>query len=557
MSSDMHNETAELLQLFVTEAGEHLDLLEQALIELEKRPLDAEELRTAFRAAHTVKGGASLLGLDAVEHLAHGAENVLASLRAGATTAEPEVVTLLLQAVDALRRMVAEVANGGALSGETDADLLTALSSWSPSEAPPATPAAAPRPAKERGPAGEGVAPGPAPVHATPPRSLHVDVAKLDRLLEVAGEIALSRRMFAAGLGALGGNEGRVLREDFEDSASVIRELQDTVMELRMVPLGPLFRRFGRAVRDVATETGKDVRLVLEGEDVEVDTAIADQLTDPLTHLVRNAVDHGIESPEARRSAGKPVEGTVTMRARRNPDHVVIEVSDDGAGVSRERLVQEAEALEIAGAGSLEAEDLRALVFQPGFSTAEQVSELSGRGVGLDVVRRMAEGLRGQVEFDSREGAGTTVTLRFPLTLSIVGGLEVMVGRGTYIVPLDSVVECMNVPRTVKGTRGIFELGGSTLPWVRLRDLFEADGDVPRLEQMLIVRQGALAIGLVVDALLGEAESIVRPLGAGLESARPFGGSAVLEDGRIGLVLDVPSLIRDLVREPGGRGAAA
>lgn len=534
MPDSTHSPLDDLRQVFVTEAEEHLGVLEEGLVALEADPGDAEGLRAVFRSIHTLKGSASLLGLDAVESVAHRAEDVLATLRDGKAPVTEGVVSLLLRAVDGLRRMVETVADGGAPHPDEAADMARALGDWRPdSSTEPEAPA--PRP----------VVPSSPPRHSQD-RVLRVEVAKLDRLLEIATELVLTRRVFAARLGASGAGEARPLREAFEDDWSLYDELRDAVMEMRMVPVGPALRRFARHVRDAAASTGKKARLVVEGEGVEVDTSIVEQLVDPVTHLVRNAVDHGIETPEARIEVGKEPTGTVTLRVRRDPASLVVEVTDDGSGLSRGKIAERAREAGVADPDELGDTALWELVFRPGFSTAGRVTDLSGRGVGLDVVRRNVEALRGSVEIDSREGAGTTVTLRMPLSLSLVDGLEVEVADVTFIVPLENVDTCMDAPEGTEPDDGVVDTERGPLPYARLRRLFAAEGEPPRREQMIVVRHGSRTAGLLVDRFLGEAETTVRPLGAGLTDLSRLGGSTVLRDGRIGLVLDVPGLLRDL-----------
>lgn len=557
------NELEELRRIFVTEAEEHLGVLEEALMGLEARPDDPEGLRASFRAIHTIKGSASLVDLDAVEAVAHRSEDILAALREGEAPVTGEVVSLLLRSVDALRSMTQTVAAGGAPDAGPFADIGAELTAWRPGGTVPA-------------PAASSAAAGPAAPSA-PRRSLRVDVAKLDRLLEITTEIVLGRRTFGgllqiltgAGRRPLDGTGHRALaaaarpplgdssrpasdraalrelREAFEDDWSLYDELREAVMEMRTVPVGPTLRRFARPMRDAAADSGKKVRLVVEGEDVEVDTSVVEQLVDPLTHLVRNAVDHGIELPAVRTEAGKDPAGTIRLTARRDPASLVIEVADDGAGLSSDGIVARARQRGISRPEKLSDPELRDLLFQPGFSTAERISDLSGRGVGLDIVRRTVEGLRGSVELASRQGAGTTVTLRAPLTLSVVDGLEVQVGDGTFVVPLENTTTCMDAPEALDADDGVLELDGQALPWVRLRRLFATPGEPPAREQMVLVRHGSLRAALVVDRLLGEADATVRSLGAGLDVAR-LGGSTVLRDGRIGLLLDVPVLLREL-----------
>ncbi len=325
-------------------------------------------------------------------------------------------------------------------------------------------------------------------------------------------------------------------------------------MKLRMVPVGPTFRRYRRTVRDLAESHGKVTRLVTEGEDVEGDATVIEHLRDPLTHLVRNALDHGIEPPETRSMAGKDPCGLVTLAARHEAGTIVIELSDDGAGIDRERLLERARDSGIAPeGGDLSEREIERLIFEPGFTTAERVSDLSGRGVGMDVVRRNIEALRGSVNVESRAGEGTSIIIRLPLTLAIIDGLTVGVADETFFIPLETVVKSVELPldeRRRPGGRGVLNLRGTTLPWVRLRRLFRLAGSPPARENVVVVerRRGRLA-GLVVDALQGQSQAVIKPLAKLFRGLPGISGSTILGNGRVALILDVPGLLH-LAEEP-------
>lgn len=319
-------------------------------------------------------------------------------------------------------------------------------------------------------------------------------------------------------------------------------------MKVRMVPLGPIFRRYLRTVRDVAAAHGKQARLVVEGEDVEVDTSVVEHIRDPLTHMIRNAIDHGIEAPDVRRRRGKDPCGCVTLRAFRDAGSIVIQVADDGAGLDRARIADRARALgTVPDLEALTDQQLHRLVLEPGFSTADAVTDLSGRGVGLDVVRRNVERLRGAVEIESRDGGGTTITLRLPLTLAIIAGFAVGVAGETYLMPLDAVVECLDLPREEcphADGRGVLNLRGAALPYLRLREVFGLGGSPPEREQVVVVDHDGGQVGLAVDALYGESQTVIKPLGKLVRNATGFAGSAILGSGKVALILDVAALLR-------------
>lgn len=319
-------------------------------------------------------------------------------------------------------------------------------------------------------------------------------------------------------------------------------------MKARMVPVGPLFQQQLRLVRDLARQQGKQVQLLVEGAEVEVDTAIVEHIRDPLTHLIRNAVDHGIERPELRAGRGKPAAGRLLLRAFHEGGSIAVQVSDDGAGLDRARIAAKAKALGLAVDPG---DALLRLVLEPGFSTSEQVTQVSGRGVGLDVVRRNVEALHGSVSVESPAGRGTTITLRLPLTLAIVQGFRVGVGDDTFILPLDSVVECLDLPAEAAGAgeaTGVVGLRGRPLPYLRLRRHLGVPGDAPAREAVVVVRHGEASAGIAVDRLLGESQTVIKPLGRPFHGVPGISGSSVLGDGRVALILDVAGLLRETLR---------
>jgi two-component system chemotaxis sensor kinase CheA len=317
-------------------------------------------------------------------------------------------------------------------------------------------------------------------------------------------------------------------------------------MKLRMVPLGPTLRPHARTVRDVAFAHGKLASLEISGGDVEVDTSVVEALRDALTHLVRNAIDHGIEQPEARRRAGKDPQGIIHLSAHHEGGSVVVAMSDDGAGLSRAKIAERARERGLAADPErMPDEELFRLVLEPGFSTAAEVTELSGRGVGLDVVRRHVESLRGAMAIESREGRGTTVTLRLPLTLAMIDGFSVGVDEEVFVIPLDAVQECVEMPglRHEAGGAGVMGLRGQPLPFVRLRHALGRGGTPPPRENVVVVRHGDRSAGVVVDALFGAGQVVVKPLGDLFRQAPGIAGSTILGSGRVALILDVGAVI--------------
>lgn len=533
--SEIQIDRQALVQAFVAEAGENLCAMEQGLVSLESRPEDGELVHGLFRAAHTLKGSASLVGFDAVRELAHELEALLERVRGKALQPGPALVTLLLGSVDALRAAVAEAAHGRvAATPELEAfrDRIRRAA-----ESAAEAPAGASAPAVK-------AAGAPAAAHHT----LRVDVWKLDRMLDLAGEIAIARGRFADMLERRTSLTVDEILEAHREADRLYLDLQDLIMKARMVPVGPVFHQHLRTVRDIAAAQGKQVRLVLEGEDVEVDTAVVEHIRDPLTHMVRNAIDHGVERPEARREHGKDPVGRLTLRAFHDGGSLVVQVEDDGAGFDHARIASRAAALGLVeDAAQVGEEEIRRLVFEPGLSTSETVTEISGRGVGMDVVRRNVEALRGSVSVESEPGRGTRITIRLPLTLAIIQGFQVAVGEDTYILPLDAVVECLDLPAEERAGEadGVLNLRGRPLPYLRLGRRLGLGTEAAARESVVVVRDGPAMAGLAVDALLGESQTVVKPLGQLFRGVSGVSGSAVLGSGRVALILDVPALLRE------------
>jgi two-component system chemotaxis sensor kinase CheA len=391
-------------------------------------------------------------------------------------------------------------------------------------------------------------------------RSLRVDVLKLDRMLDLSGEIAIARGRLGELLERGQATHAELL-EEHRETDRLYLDLQELIMKARMVPIGPSFHQHLRTVRDIATSHGKQARLVVEGEDVEVDTAVVEYVRDPLTHMVRNALDHGIESPEARRAAGKDPVGRLVLRAFHEAGSMVIQVVDDGAGLDRARIAKKAVAMGLApDAARLSDEDLARIVFEPGFSTADRITELSGRGVGMDVVRRNVEALRGSVAIESEAGRGTTVTIRVPLTLAIIQGFKIGVGDEAYILPLDAVVECLELPASETASpfaHGVVNLRDKPLPYLRLRDHFGLEGQRPARENVVVVQHGTQAAGIVVDELHGESSTVIKPLGSMFKAIPGVAGSSILGNGRVALILDVAGILRETLRRVASGDAVA
>jgi two-component system chemotaxis sensor kinase CheA len=323
----------------------------------------------------------------------------------------------------------------------------------------------------------------------------------------------------------------------------LVESIRDSALQLRMVQIGETFNRFHRVARDVSKELGKDIELVINGAETELDKSVVEKIGDPLMHLVRNAMDHGIEPAAVRAAKGKPVKGRVELNAFHDSGSIVIEVVDDGGGLNKERI--EAKALEkgiIQPGQTLSDAEIVNLIFEAGFSTVEKVTNLSGRGVGMDVVRKNITALRGTVHVETEPDAGSRFTIRLPLTLAIIDGFLTGVGKASYVIPLDMVVECIELAGTSE-ERDYLNLRGEVLPFVRLRELFEAPGEAPARENVVVVQYAGKKAGIVVDQLLGEFQTVIKPLGTLFRHMRGIGGSTILGSGEVALILDVQALV--------------
>lgn len=377
---------------------------------------------------------------------------------------------------------------------------------------------------------------------------IRIQADKLDQLINLVGEMVI-----AGAATSLLAQRTRdpALHESTSTLSRLVEEIRDSALQLRMVQIGETFSRFNRVVRDVSKEIGKDIGLVIGGAETELDKSVVEKIGDPLMHLVRNSMDHGIEKAEVRLQRGKPAKGTVHLNAYHESGSIVVEVGDDGGGLNRARIL--AKALEkglVTANQTLSDQEVYGLIFEAGFSTAEAVTNLSGRGVGMDVVRRNIEALRGTVEIDSREGAGTTVKIRLPLTLAIIDGFLLGVGGASYVVPLDMVMECIELTEAERQeTResNYINLRGTVLPFIRLRDLFRESGKASRRENIVVVQYAGQKAGLVVDELMGEFQTVIKPLGKLFGNLKGISGSTILGSGEVALILDVPALIQRAV----------
>ena len=709
---------------FLEEAQDNLRQFEQGLLAMEQDPGDAEAVNSAFRAAHTIKGGAGLFGFQAVVGFTHEVESVLDRMRDGLLAVTEPGMALLLQGRDQMERLVHAVRDGTEGNAELEAisqrlgEQLRQLRGGSAGAAAPA-PAAATAPPGDSSPASDdegsgvwhlslrlgvdalrngldpmsfiryldtlgevegirtlteavpelllldpegcclgfeirlrspadrqtivdvfeflqddcelevlapdagaadyqrllaqraadesareallahwqalgltrlletaesegsgqpAVADSPAPVAASvaprPPataarteerrggardrraggeesRFIRVRADKLDHLIDLIGELVI-----ASSGAQVAAQQERSTRfgEAAQRIHDLVQEARDGALGLRMVPIGETFSRFQRVVRDVSKELGKDVALQITGGDTELDKSMVETIADPLMHLVRNSLDHGLETAEDREAAGKPGQGTLALHAYHESGNVIIEVSDDGRGLNRDRILAKAVERELVSPDSvLDDEQVYRLIFEPGFSTAAQVTNLSGRGVGMDVVKRNVESLRGQIKVASTPGRGATMQIRLPLTLAIIDGFLTQVAGVSYVLPLEIVAECIETPPGFAlgehGACGCFDLRGEVVPYIDLRRCFGHDGPRPTRQSLIVVHSTDSRIGLLVDRLLGEYQTVIKPLGSIFQHLEGIAGSTILGSGEVALILDVASLERYQIRQ--------
>ncbi|MBK6660268.1 MAG: chemotaxis protein CheA [Proteobacteria bacterium] len=394
---------------------------------------------------------------------------------------------------------------------------------------------------------------------APPASSIRVDIAKVDSLINLVGELVITQSMLGQFDDDSTPTNFAKLREGLAQLERNTRELQESVMRIRMLPISFSFNRFPRLVRDLSSKLGKEVELKIIGEQTELDKTVLEKIGDPLVHLVRNSLDHGIETPDRRTAMGKPAHGTLTLAARHEGGNIVIEIVDDGAGINTEFLLAKARERGIVGAEEMLSEDaIRDLIFHPGFSTAKEVSDVSGRGVGMDVVRRNIKELGGVIELESAVGVGTTIRIRLPLTLAILDGQLVRVGNQTYIVPLVSIIESLQATpdrvKSVAGSAELYRLRGEYIPIIRLYELFGVEPQSTVLEQgLLVVVEGeGRRASIFVDELLGQQQVVIKSLETNYRKVDGISGATILGDGTVAMIIDAGGVIGLARKEPAG-----
>lgn len=593
----------EIVREFLVESHENLDQLDQDLVALESEPASRSLIASVFRTIHTIKGTSGFLAFSRLERVAHAGENLLVELRDGRRSMDQATTDVLLRLVDTIREILRAIeVEGGEGGVEIDAVIaaIEAIQAIEPGAEPAAEPAAAPVepdpapvadapvaapaapavvPAPAPAPAVETVAPepavaaAPAPAAAAPApaapaapasaeelgslragaadASIRVDVDLLDALMRQVGELVLARNQISR---LAGGTDDVDLARSAQRLNLIAGELQEGVMKTRMQPIEHLWSKMPRMVRDVAAACHREVQLELSGGDTELDRSLLEAVKDPLTHLVRNAVDHGIEASADRVAAGKAPKGVLGLRAYHASGQVVVEVSDDGRGIDPEKIGAKAVQKGLRTADQVAAmsqADLLQLLFLAGFSTAEVVSNVSGRGVGMDVVRTKIESIGGAVEVDSVVGRGTTWRLRIPLTLAIMPALTVECSGDLYAIPQVNLLElvALDSQRSESGIEHIHEaavyrLRGELLPLVSMSEVLEVGGERPENAVIAVVQSDQQRFGLLVDRVLNTEEIVVKPLSARLKAIGAYSGATVLGDGHVALILDVQAIAR-------------
>lgn len=554
----------ELVADFVVESREHLAAIESHLLVLEQDPENTEAIHTIFRGFHTIKGLAGFLDLDAVREVSHEIETVLDAARNGQVRIGPDVADVILQSADFLNRSMAVLDEGlkGKPSPLMNAEpsllaliraVLSEPKGSGDSDSEPQNMLPGPAPAKpETGGSNPKTESGdghpvvhPSTAEA---RVVKVHTQKLDHLVELVGEMVIAQALVRHDPG-LSVDRNSSLSRNLSQLSRIINEVQETSMSMRMVPIGQLFAKMQRLVRDLSRKTGKPVEMQMCGEQTELDRRIVDELADPMMHMIRNAVDHGIEDIATRQAAGKSGTATITLRAAHQGGQIVIEILDDGRGLDLEKIRRTAIQRGLIDENTeLSDSEIAHLIMVPGFSTAEKVTDISGRGVGMDVVKRQIQQLRGRIEIHSVRGKGTTFALRLPLTLAIIDGLLVRVGAERYVIPIVSVRELLRPDeKTVSVIQGRGEVAlirGEVLPIVRLYERFKVEpGTTRAAESLLVVAEGQNArFCIMVDELIGKQEVVIKSLGESFKDLPGVAGGAILGNGRVGLILDVDGL---------------
>ena len=566
MSDDM--DLSQFKEVFVSETKEHLSAMNANLLELEKKPGDTDLLNEIFRVAHTLKGMAATMGFDKVTELSHNMEDVLDKLRKGKQAASAEIIEVLFDCFDTLEGLLDEIvedkdkgvpvrplierlkllsAAPEAVAGPAPVQPPPAVTSKAPEAAPAPDPVAPPVPEKEEiAEAGKNTAKSDA--GAMKSQTVRVKVEHLDKLINVVGELVIAKARLAQIAEKKNVPE---LAQVINEISQFTIELQGEVLKTRMVPVKTIFDRYPRMVRDIAHKLNKEFEFVMTGTEIEIDRMLLDQINEPLVHLLRNACDHGIEMPEDRKKLGKPVAGRIQLNAKREKGYVWIEVSDDGKGMDPAEIKRKAVEKGVCtqeDAALLSDTEALLLICSPQFSMAKQITDISGRGVGMDVVKNLVEVFNGKLEIRSKPGVGSTFIIQLPLSLAIIQALLVEVNKSIYAISLTNVSEIIGMERSQIRTidsREVLLLRNEVIPMVFLNKVFGFAGDSRSVAEYLyavIVDINNEKVGLVVDNLIGKQEIVIKTLVGMLRDTKYFSGATILGDGRVILILDAAAV---------------
>lgn len=576
-------EDPEITADFVSETIEHFEVSDENLLTLENDPENEDAIASIFRAFHTIKGTTSFLGLTPISRLAHVAENLLDEVRKKRLAFEGAVVDATFNALDLLKKMTRQLetalgtgdlfipdddlpdvflqlkdalagGTGAAVAGSPAADGKRTDSRQQETAAASPDAAIAGKPPEEAAPAGNGQAAsgsGSGTGKAVK-QTMKIDADRIDLLLETIGELVIVESIVNQEAASRSGEGSGELERNLAQLTKITRSLQDMGMSMRLIPIDNTFRKMGRLVRDLAKKSGKKIELSMEGRETELDKGMVEKLGDPLVHMIRNAVDHGIEpTPEDRSAAGKNPVGQIVLKAFHQGGGIHIEIRDDGRGLDRDAIA--AKAVErglVANTDNMTDEEIFSLIFEPGFSTAATITDVSGRGVGMDVVRSNIESMRGNVRIRSEKGKGSVFTLVLPLTMAIIDGMIVRIGSERYILPLLSIIESFKPTEkmisTVSGRGETVPFRNRLLPLFRLYKLFgidDAETD-PLRALVVVIEDAGRQVALMVDELLGQNQTVIKNLGAGLRAVEGIAGASIMADGKPGLIIDVNGLVK-------------
>lgn len=554
-------EDAPLIQDFITESNEHIEASEAGLLELENKPGDSETLNLIFRAFHTIKGMAGFMNLVQIGSLAHAAENVLDLARKGEMVLAGASTDVIFESIDLMKKMIANlkvcVENSQPVASNPQLpallEKLKKVAENRGTDTTMDTSQANTQDAKLDTVLATDKKPEQSSGGKTQARSgndiIKVNMKRLDNLINMVGELVISQLVITEDMNTLQKSE-HSLNKKLSHHGKIIRELQELSMSMRMVPISGVFQKMSRLVRDLSRKAEKNVNLSVSGEDTELDRNIVDKIADPLVHMIRNSIDHGIEKPEDRTQAGKSAEGHIKLRAFHQSGNIVIEIEDDGRGLNKEKILQKAIANGVVNPDQqLTDQEIYRLIYHAGFSTAEKVTSVSGRGVGMDVVKKNIESLRGRIDIHSVLSKGTVFTIRLPLTLAIIDGQIIEVGDERYIIPINSILQSFRPTAgqisTVHQKGEVVMIRGELLPLIRLYHQFQIESSVtePKDGLLVVVEEDEKKCCLLVDELLGQQQVVIKNLGDGMGSVRGISGGAIMGDGKVSLILDIQGLM--------------